>query len=125
MKSIKAGSVLLLLALVVLILRADVIFTFPDPTLNYDVIVSWTCYPGWNTNGTSFNIRQMYSTNDITNPMSWPVLTNVSRLLVTLPLVDPATFRCVTATNSVYGTESQLDISPVVEQWVAEIPLQQ
>ncbi len=74
--------------------------------------LSWHGPPGWETNGTSFNIRQWAPGYPLTNQWTWPVYTNIKGT-GTVMIVDPMVFRGVTATNAITGVETTIGVGPV------------
>jgi len=76
------------------------------------VSMQWNYYPGWETNGISFNVRE-YTVNDRKQDfMSCCVKTNVKALSVVM-YSHPMLWRGITATNLYSGTESNGGIAPV------------
>jgi len=84
----------------------------------HKVSLQWHSPPGWETNGISFNVREVPD-NDNRRPLtSCHVLTNVQSLHVEF-YAHPGMWRGVTSTNYFTGEESGVGIAPV-EQVVFE-----
>jgi len=87
------------------------------------VSLRWHYYPGWETNGISFNVRE-FPDNDNQRPLiSCHVLTNVHALSVEF-YAHPGLWRGVTATNFFTGEETAEGIAPVGQITYEEIASQ-
>ena len=76
------------------------------------VSMVWNYYPGWETNGISFNVREFPDNDNRRDLLSCHIVTNVTTLGADF-FAHPGLWRGVTATNRLTGAETTDGIAPV------------